>query len=113
MSDGVFVHIREVMDTIRKGDAFDITWITADRKRKTGGKILQLRNAIRSDKPDNGVKKDVVAPEVAEVSNHTIPKRDPNHFKNDTINIRKRGTQRIMKVHPNLITMFNNKHVID
>jgi hypothetical protein len=107
--ESVFYHIREMMEYIRSGDAFSLTWVTADRKRNTGGEIRHLINAVRADVSDGG--KERKKGDALEL----IPalKKKPNHFDNDTINIRKRGTERIVKVHVNLITVFNGKPVID
>ena len=114
--DGAFVTVREMMDEMRSGNAFSITWVTADRKKETGGKVLHLINAVLVQR-DSKAKKRVGS---AVVSNATVVddeylsgKRNPRHYENDTINIMKRGTQQIRKAHVMLITVFNGKPVID
>lgn len=97
------------MEFIRSGQPFSLTWVTANRKRDTGGKMMNLIDAIRADIADDG--KERHKSEAIEMI--PVSKKNPNHFQNDTINIRKRGAERITKVHVNLITVFNGKPVID
>lgn len=111
---GGFITVREMMDEMRSGAAFTITWVTADRKRETGGQILHLINAVLVQRdPKTKKKKDFVSAATVADEDYLSGKKNPRHFENDTINLMKRGTQQIRKAHVMLITVFNGKPVID
>lgn len=92
------------------GEPFSMTFVTADRKKGTGGEIIRVANWVkaRSSTGDgistNDKKKDV---------NKLILGKNPNHFKNKTRNIRNlRDHKMIRKVHIRLICEFNGKKVV-
>lgn len=106
MSGAGFVHIREVMEHVRSGKPFSISWVTADRRRRTGGKIKHLINAVITEPKASRSKSTETIK-----SEGKIWESNPNHYANDTINVRKMGTENITKIHPMLITVFNGRPV--
>jgi hypothetical protein len=89
---------------------FSITFISCNRKNKTGGDIIELQNCLL-------LKNQVGRPAIIknkEVSKEVIKQllKDPNHLKNQTFNIIQSESQHIFKVHKNLIICFCGKTVI-
>lgn len=101
------ITLNEVLREIDKpGNTFAITWIQADRRKGTGGKIDSVKCAQKTtiaDLPDNIVKFNRIAEST---------KRNPNHWDHKTRNIYVPATRRIKKLHIKLITEFNGKTVV-
>lgn len=103
-----FISLSEVLDKMRNGNQpFNIEYCTADRTKKTGGKIISIEGAILSG-------------ESHETSEHTNPASDSNqtsfskapaHFKNATRNILILSSNQTRKLHIYLITSFNGLKV--
>lgn len=74
---------------------FEVTFVTCDRKKGTGGKKLTIKQAVI----DGGSK-----------SNSEL--RNPNHGKNYTRNLRSVDSDKIIKFHPLLVTRFNGQPVM-
>jgi len=89
-----------------KVKAFDLEFVTADRKRTTGGELKRLINAkLMFTARDVGAAK---GPQTKAIE---ATKRPPNHQQHDTINVlTPEGS--ITKVHVRLITSFNNQTII-
>lgn len=103
-----FILLKEVLNEIDRTDeqghpvSFNMKFVTADRKRRTGGEIIEANNVhkcitIRNNK--------VVYDSRPHVS------RNPHHFTNATRNIIFPNGQ-IRKVHIRLIIEFNNQRVL-
>ena len=104
-----FVSLADILKEMDKGEPFAITFCTANRKKKSGGEMIQLEGCVlhnrtkASSKAPHAVK-DIEAEE-------TTISRPPHHNQNDTRNIRLANGQ-VRKLHIRLITSFNNKTVI-
>ncbi|KAA8483855.1 hypothetical protein BDE36_1776 [Arcticibacter tournemirensis] len=73
---------------------FTITFVTCNLKLNTGGEKITLEQAVYVGGPS---KADKV--------------RNPNHAANYTRNIRSIDGDRIIKIHPLLVTQFNGRKV--
>lgn len=94
---------------IDMGDPFDLVWITADRKRGTGGKIMRVEDWTKVKGSDSAE----TLPGQFLQSNPVI-RRNPNHFLHKTFNIcnpRNPG-ERPKKVHWRLMIFFNGKRIL-
>lgn len=97
----------EVLNDLDTGDPFDMVFITADRRRGTGGKIKRVSNwvKIKGGEP--------VSRLPGEFSRQTL-KKDPRHAEHKTINIYNPANpgDHATKVHWRLIVFFNGKRVL-
>lgn len=73
---------------------FSITFVTCDLKRDEGGNKITLPEAIL----------------VGGVNSSSVAK-NPNHYDNYTRNIRAANGDRLIKIHPLLVTEFNGRKV--
>lgn len=93
-----FITVREIVRIMAKTDRygkpvpFSISFVTADEKRGTGGDVITLKEAICIGGPTK--KKKI---------------RNPHHDVNFTRNIRAVDGDRIITVHPLLVTRLNGK----
>jgi hypothetical protein len=100
------IRLRDALDLMEKPTPFSIAFVTADKKRKTGGNLIRMENCLQSgylSGKDPEERKDV------EPSATT---KNPNHSYNGTRNIFVKGATRLTKIHIRLITQFNNKKVV-
>lgn len=98
------IDLKQCIATIESGAYFSIRFITADVKKGTGGKVLEIPKA-----------------RIARSFLHSLPNpartkdadkmRDPNHAQHFTRNIELPNKQ-IRKVHPFLITHLNHEPVL-
>ena len=73
---------------------FSLTWVTCNLKKNEGGEKITLNKAVFvGGQSERGTE------------------RNPNHAKNFTRNIRHLNSDRIMTIHPLLVTLFNGKQV--
>lgn len=86
---------------------FSITFITANRLKKTGGKIKTLQKATLNSQYNKHLAQ-LLAP------NNNTPKeqKTPNNRENFTINLLNLETNEIIKVHTELITRINDLKII-
>jgi hypothetical protein len=99
------IELYEVIQQIDTGEPFNMTYVTADRKKGTGGQIRHCKNWVRCDlatMPEPVLRRNKVY-EVA---------RDPRHQEHKTKNIMNPATRDIRKVHIRLITEFNGRRVV-
>lgn len=98
------IDVLHAMDT---GEAFDLTFITADRKRGTGGDIKQVKGykKIIGDPPSEAGAPGEMAP--------SGPAKNPHHRQNKTINIYdpENPAAHAITVHWRLIIFFNHQRV--
>lgn len=73
---------------------FSITFVTCNEKNRTGGDKITLKEAVFVGGPSKKTKA-----------------RNPDHFGNFTRNIRALEGDRIIKIHPLLVTRFNGFRV--
>lgn len=85
---------------------FNISFVTANRKKKTGGEIIHLDNCLLMKNQNGRPRSKNYQPIVRE------PLRDPNHHRNQTFNIVQVDSQTKFTVHTNLIVRFQNKKVV-
>lgn len=96
-----FISIKDMLNTMMmRGDdreliPFSITFVTADRKKRTGGEKITWDEAVFVGGP-----------------NRRDSGRNPNHFYNHTRNIRHYRSDRITTIHPHLVLVFNGMEVV-
>ncbi len=94
------------MDT---GDPFDLVFITADRKRGTGGKVKRVKGwaKIIGDVP-------VRTGRPGQFRHIKTPAKNPHHTKHKTINVFNPGNDRdhAISVHWRLMVFFNGKRIL-
>jgi hypothetical protein len=101
-----FITTKEMLAIMNKCDhnqnpiPFDLTYVTADRDRNTGGKIKTAKSAYMPAKEKTRVDK----------SNRSTPAAQ-NHFRHATRNI-KTPDGNLHKIHIFLVTKFNGISVI-
>jgi len=96
------------MDGQGKSVRFQLKFVTANRLEKTGGEIIELKDACKcSVRTKNG--KEIFAAKKNFLADERITK-DPNHWVNSTRNILLPNGQK-RKLHIRLIIEFNNKKV--
>jgi hypothetical protein len=98
------LRLMERLDHKDRPIPFAITFVTADRQRKKGGKIMELNGAILS-------KHNTLLPKYIRTVDGHGNSKTPRHYENSTRNVQSPdGT--ITKVHIRLITQFNSKKII-
>jgi hypothetical protein len=97
--------LREVVSILHSGDWCSLTFVTANVKKGTGGKVVNLQKCRLARRQ----------PALAAVDkSSTVPsakKKDPNHALHFTRNVELQN-KNIITIHPVLITIINNKTVI-
>ncbi len=84
---------------------FTINFVTANRAKQTGGKIMTINKAVVNAKYNKPIKTPLPKGEGQGVG-------QPNNFENQTINILDLDTNQIIKVHIQLITRINDTKII-
>jgi hypothetical protein len=113
----------QVFQELQKNKPFDMVWVTCDRRRGTGGKLISAEGwmvvsdeVIEGEKNRKrmGSKADKLKDERVKNSESRIEK-DPNHPDNGTVNVfnPENSGLHIYKVHYDLILVFNEKRVIN
>jgi hypothetical protein len=100
------IELREVLDLIESGKPFDITFVTADRKKGTGGEIKRYTGWVKCDlsaMPEPVLRRNKIPINIV---------KDHQHRQHKTKNIMNPVTRDIRKVHIRLITEFNGKRVV-
>ena len=100
----------EVMKLADTGEHFDMIFVTADRKRGTGGELIEVRDWQKMD-TDTPVEK---MPGRFRKTARAM-KRNPNHWEYKTFNIFNPNNNHVHphKVHFRLIQFFNGKRVLN
>jgi hypothetical protein len=100
----------EVVKLVDNGEAFDMEFVTADRRRGTGGKLIDVKGWVKK----KGKPVDDTVPG-KHIRQKTDVKKDPNHWRHGTFNIENPGNKalHLYKVHIPLILTFNSKRVIN
>lgn len=101
------ITLKEALQIIDSGRAFDISFVTANRQRDTGGEWITMKGCVK-----NSVLSNHQADKAISTQTFGKIKRDPRHYENSTRNIRVLATGEIRKVHIRLITIFNDKVVL-
>jgi hypothetical protein len=109
-----WIRLREVVNEMDRLDGegrsvpFDIKFVSSDRKRGTGGDIIEIKGARKCyGTTDGGLVSDTPNRSGSGKPGET---KNPNHFVNQTRNLLLPNGQ-IRKVHIRLIIAFNGKKV--
>ncbi|PHN06942.1 hypothetical protein CRP01_09000 [Flavilitoribacter nigricans DSM 23189 = NBRC 102662] len=109
-----------MLATMETGRPFSLTFVTYDRKRKCGGRIEDIAEAVLLHRDPESTT-DTFAnrpatPHEKKVQQLAELRRDPGHRKWYTRNIRLlvngHPTGEIRKIHPPLVAIFNQKIVV-
>ena len=106
--------LKTILHIMASGELFSCKVVKYDRKRKTGGQILEIVSA----KLVSAEKKESPATRAATPMEQLQQKRSkkPHHFRWFTRNIRLYTaglpTSQILKIHPPLIIEFNGNQVV-
>lgn len=99
----------EVLKAMDTGKPFDLVFITADRRRGTGGKVKSVKGwaKIVGDAP-------VTERRPGEFKHIQALTKNPRHSKHKTINIFNPGNDRdhAISVHWRLMVFFNGKRIL-
>lgn len=90
------------------GHPFSIAFVTANKKKNTGGEWIEVDKAYKSGylAPEDRKKMQQLQPASEMI------KRAPNHYENSTRNIVIAANSEVRKVHIRLIRKFNGKTVL-
>lgn len=96
-----FISIKDMLNIMQmRGEdreliPFSLTFVTANRNKRTGGQKITFDEAVFVGGPSNRDKE-----------------RNPNHFYNNTRNIRHKNSDRIVTIHPHLVMVFNGLRIV-
>jgi hypothetical protein len=102
------ITLKEVLDAMDAGQPFSIAFVTADRRKNTGGEWIEVEKAYKSGYVDPEARKQMQKLQPAS----DMIKRAPNHYENSTRNIVIAANSDVRKVHIRLIRKFNGKTVV-
>lgn len=114
------ITVRDMLSEMETGEVFSLTFVTYDRKRKRGGRIEDIAQAVLL-RHDPEATNDIFAgrpatPREKKVQQLAELRRSPQHHKWYTRNIRLlvngHPTGEIRKIHPPLVALFNDKIVV-
>ena len=111
ISSGQVILRSQVFKEIHTGEPFDMVFITADRRRGSGGELIVAEGWMKlSYEQQHGGKELKILKEEASAEN-----KDPNHEDHGTINVFNPANAGYhpIKVHYDLIQFFNGKRVIN
>lgn len=74
---------------------FSIEFVTCDQHKHIGGKLIRFDHAVFVGGPSRKAKD-----------------RNPNHYENNTRNIRHLNSDRMVKIHTHLVLKFNGMEVV-
>lgn len=99
----------EVLQEMDSGRPFDLVFITADRKRGTGGKLVTVKGWAKIIGDHNAI---VRRP--GEFRKVNAVKKNPNHREHKTINIfnPSNDMDHSISVHWRLMQFFNGKRIL-
>lgn len=108
----------QVFKEILSGEPFDMKWVSADRRRGTGGDLVSAEGWMICSR-DPAVKNRESGTSTAELlilkEESDAARKDPNHPENGTVNVFNPANAGIhpITVHWDLIQFFNGKRVIN
>jgi hypothetical protein len=106
----------QVFQELQKNEPFDMVWITADRRRGTGGEIISAEGwMIVSKETMEGEKNRKRMNKRNALNTEKKDSKDPDHVTNGTVNVFNPANSGIHphKVHYDLIQFFNGRRVIN
>ena len=100
----------EALKEADSGEPFDMIIVTADRRRGTGGDLIELKGWAKMSNEKEARK---ITAGGRRKALHMV--RHPNHWENKTINVFNPNNRAVhpIKVHFRLIQFFNGKRVIN
>jgi hypothetical protein len=109
--------LSEALRILHSGAVCSLTYVAADRKRGTGGKMIHIPQCvIYSEDPESPTtsisSEDASPPSGACPVNSGGSRRGASHYLHKTRNIYIPSTRKIQKLHIKLITRFNGKKVL-
>jgi hypothetical protein len=117
-----YITERDMLAYMETGKAFSLSCVSYDRKRKTGGKVVQYAEAIlvqAKKEAKANARRSLTPTEKRDIEARTAhqgPSKNPHHRKFYTRNIRilqdGHPTSIQRKIHPPLVIEFNGKRVI-
>jgi hypothetical protein len=101
----------EVMKLVDTGDPFTMEFVTADRRRGTGGKLIEVINWVK--KVGQPVEDTIPGKHIRRKASEV--KKDPDHWRHGTFNIENPGNKalHLHKVHVPLMQTFNGKKIVN
>ena len=103
------INLRQGLEILHSGNWCSLRFITANVKKRTGGKVVELAKCrIARNKP---VDVPANAVEPAPATGDTRKVKDPNHNLHFTRNVELQNKQ-LIKVHPITITHINNTSLV-
>ncbi len=110
--------LTEIDNSAQTNIPFAISFVTCDRTQKTGGDVKHFAQAVKAVKaakpegviPSPGTPKNELPNSVNESVKNSA-KKNPNHWKNSTRNIRPIDSEKLTKLHIRLITEFNSQRI--
>lgn len=114
------ITVKDMLAQMETGKVFSLTFVTYDRRRKRGGSIEDIAEAVLLQH-DPTATNEIFAnrpatPHEKKVQQLAELRRAPDHHKWYTRNIRLlvngHPTGEIRKIHPPLVTRFNQKTVV-
>jgi hypothetical protein len=96
-----FIPLAQVLKEIDSGRPFDISVVTADVTRGTGGQIKSYAKHVKH------IAQRLSKKEAAKAESLSAVSRNPKHFQNSTRNIYDPQKQVVRKIHIRLIVTFN------
>jgi hypothetical protein len=102
------VRLSEVLRQMEEGEErFTIRFVKADKRRKTGGQIVEWHNCQLSKQRVGKAKRSPVAADAAESTS-----KMPAHYQNATRNIVQGNSSQVRKVHIWLLLTFNGQRIV-
>jgi hypothetical protein len=101
----------EVVKLVDTGESFDMEFVTADRRRGTGGKLILVKGWVK--KVGRPVEDTIPGKNIRRKASDV--RKDPDHWRHGTFNIENPGNKalHLHKVHIPLIQTFNSKRVVN
>lgn len=112
------IRLRECLDHLESGQTFSFSAFTLNEQKGTGGQLLEYREAQwlkqSPPAPNGGVTGEVNKPLALPVE--SMVSKNPNHSFHSTRNVRiladGHPTNLIIKIHIDLMVVFNDRKVI-
>lgn len=102
------MNLQQVLDVFNSGEVFSVRYVSLDKKRKTGGKIIEMKSVVCPK-----IKRNSTVTESKKVS---VSKGTKNHFANATRTVQKVAdghvTSAVKSVHIFLILEVNGKKMV-
>lgn len=106
------ITLKDIVAQMQTGEVFSCTVISYDKKRKTGGRVLEYAQ-LRLVGFDRKEKKSRPETRLETLQRKTKAPRHYKHFtRNAQILVNGHPTSQVVKIHPPLVTKFNQQIVL-